>query len=485
MSTQTRAPAATLPRLLQEVPSAGAMVLSQHLSVHGPMPLGGGASRRGAPALIDEVEAAGLQGRGGGGFPAAVKMRAVAAASGRERRSAAGWSARPIVVVNAVEGEPASLKDRTLLEALPHLVLDGAAAAAHAVGANEVIVCICEQAAAPNTSVAQAIRERARGRDENVKWHVAEVPARYVAGQESALVSFLSGGDAKPTFTPPMPFERGVRRRPTLVNNPETLAHLALIARHGAQWFRSLGPPSQPGSALLTLGGPVAYPGVYEVEHGSPLTALIDAAGGATNNVRAVLMGGYAGSWIDARHVNALVLADEGLAAYGARVGTGVVLLLGADCCGLAETARVARWLAQESAGQCGPCVHGLDAIAQSLEGALVGDAGPDHRGRVAHLMSIVQGRGACSHPDATVRFVASAVEVFAQELAEHARYGPCAACARAGTLPLPAGRLPRMTVETRPHVSARPRARSSRRPAYEPARMHSLASDRAEEQRR
>jgi NADH:ubiquinone oxidoreductase subunit F (NADH-binding) len=483
MSTQTYAPAASLPRLLQEVPPAGAMALAQHLSVHGEMPFGGAASRRGAPALIDEVDAAGLQGRGGGGFPAAVKMRAVAAATAGGARATAGWSARPIVVVNAAEGEPASLKDRTLLEALPHLVLDGAAAAAHAVGADEVIVCVCEQAAAPNTSVAQAIRERSRGRDEDVKWHLAEVPARYVAGQESALVSFLSGGDAKPTFTPPMPFERGVRRRPTLVNNPETLAHLALIARHGSQWFRSLGTPSQPGSALLTLGGPVAYPGVYEVEHGSPLTALIDAAGGATGDLRAVLVGGYAGTWIDARHLNSLVLDDERLAPYGARLGTGVVLLLGADSCGLAETARVARWLAQESAGQCGPCVHGLDAIAQSLEAAIAGDADSDHRARVAHLMSIVRGRGACSHPDATVRFVASAVEVFAQELAEHARYGPCSACARAGTLPLPAGRSPRMTVATRPHVSARPR--SSRRPAGAPPPMHSLASDRAEEQRR
>ena len=97
------------------------------------------------------------------------------------------------------------------------------------------------------------------------------VPGDYVAGQESALVNHLNGGPAVPTFTPPMPFEQGVRRRPTLINNAETLAHIALIARHGSQWFRQLGTPSQPGSALVTLSGPVANPGVYEIEHGASL----------------------------------------------------------------------------------------------------------------------------------------------------------------------------------------------------------------------
>ena len=435
------------------------MSLQEHIATHGEMPPGLLGARRGTHALIDEVEDAGLRGRGGGGFPTAVKMRAVL--GGRAERLSGPWSAKPIVVVNAAEGEPASLKDRTLLEALPQLVLDGAAAAANAVGADEVIVAICEHADNVGASVAQAIRERQRGIDDGVRWHVAQVPALYIAGQESALVNFLNGGDAKPTFTPPMPFERGVRQRPTLVSNPETFAHVALIARHGPQWFRGLGTPSQPGSALITLGGAVAYPGVYEVEHGSPLTTLIDAAGGATEDVRAVLVGGYAGAWVDGGYLGALTLADEELATYGARVGTGVLIVLGREACGLAETARVTRWLAAESAGQCGPCVNGLAAVASTLEAALTGAQDVEAHARLSHLMAIVRGRGACSHPDGTVRLVGSAIDVFAEELADHVRYGRCGACTRPATLPIPAGRAPRMAVDDRPHVSARPRSRA------------------------
>jgi NADH:ubiquinone oxidoreductase subunit F (NADH-binding) len=465
MSAPAYAPTATLPRLLHGVPSAGAMSLPEHAAIHGELSAHLPSSGRSAAALIAEVELAGLSGRGGGGFPTAVKMRAVLDARG-SGRGMSPRAARPMVVVNAAEGEPGSLKDQTLLEALPHLVLDGAETAAAAVSADEVIVCICEQADAAHASVTQAIRERHRRTDDGIRWHVAAVPARYIAGQESALVSFLSGGKARPTFTPPMPFERGVRQRPTLVNNPETFAHLALIARHGARWFRGLGTSSQPGSTLVTLGGPVTYPGVYEIEHGSPLSSLIEAAGGTTEEVRAALIGGYAGTWVGGDHLSSLVLSDEHLAPYGASLGTGVVILLGADSCGLAETARVARWLAQESAGQCGPCKHGLDALATTLEGALEGVSDlpdPDHRRRLAHLMSIVRGRGACSHPDGTVRFLSSALQVFADELADHMQYGNCSACSRPATLPLPADRPPRMAGSGRVHVTTRPRGRSRR----------------------
>ncbi len=247
--------------------------------------------RRGAGALIDQIEQAGLGGRGGAGFPMARKMRTVA-----------GGSGKPIVVVNATEGEPASLKDRTLLETLPHLVLDGAALAARAIGADEAIVCVCESAGV-------GLRARRAKRSPNASrlpghWPrivLAAAPEGYVVGQESALVNHLNGGPAKPTFSPPMPFERGVRRRPTLVNNAETLAHVALIARHGPRWFRELGLEDQPGSTLVTLSGPLAYPGVYEVEFGASLSSLVEAAGGTTRRVRAALFGGYAGTWVDGR----------------------------------------------------------------------------------------------------------------------------------------------------------------------------------------
>ncbi|MDE3070956.1 MAG: SLBB domain-containing protein, partial [Acidobacteriota bacterium] len=222
------------------------------------------------------------------------------------------------------------------------------------------------------------------------------------------------------------------------VNNPETLAHVALIARYGAGWFRELGTATQPGSMLVTLWGPVAHQGVYEIEAGAPVTSLIDAAGGLTANVRAVLVGGYAGGWVDGRELSALALSDEQLAPFGARVGAGVVALLPDDGCGLAESSRVLHWLAHESAGQCGPCVHGLAAIDSAMTEIVDGVAAQGQPRRLAHLLSIVRGRGACSHPDGTVTFAQSALEVFAQEVDDHARRGPCERCANSTTLPVP-----------------------------------------------
>jgi NADH:ubiquinone oxidoreductase subunit F (NADH-binding) len=320
------------------------MTLQAHLDTHGEPPSPRRHDRRGATALIDQIEQSGLGGRGGAAFPMAKKMRAVAAGRGK-----------PIVVVNATEGEPASLKDRTLLETLPHLVLDGATFAARAIGAEEAIVCVCESAGVGLERAAQAIVEREQMPGHWPRLVLSTAPEGYVAGHESALVSHLNGGPAKPTFSPPMPFERGVRHRPTLVNNAETLAHVALIARHGPRWFRELGLSDQPGSTLVTLSGPLPCPGVYEVEFGASLSSLIDAAGGTTSRVRAALFGGYAGSWVQSSALPKLALSDAHLAPHGARLGAGVVLLLSEDACPVAETARVTRWLAAQSAKQCGP----------------------------------------------------------------------------------------------------------------------------------
>lgn len=426
-TTSERPPSSGLPRLLEGVPAQGAMSLQAHLDIHGELPVTRRAERRGVATLIDQIEQAGLGGRGGAGFPMAKKMRTVAAGRGK-----------PIVVINATEGEPASLKDRTLLETLPHLVLDGAALAARAIGASEAILCVCESAAVALKRAAHAIAERERLSGRWPRIVLSSAPEGYVAGQESALVSHLNGGPPKPTFSPPMPFERGVRRHPTLVNNAETLAHVALIARHGARWFRELGLRDQPGSTLVTLAGPLSYPGVYEIEYGASLSSLLDAAGGTTSRVRAALLGGYAGTWVDGAALPSLILSSAHLAPHGASLGAGVVVLLSEHACPVAETTRVTRWLAEQSAGQCGPCLHGLDALATTFEQVRDGLAPPHAGARIEQLSALVSRRGACAHPDGTARFAMSAVEVFSEELADHARHGACDACAKPSELPLP-----------------------------------------------
>ena len=431
----TAAPA--LPRLLAGISARGAMGLEEHMAIHGPLPLERSRRRRVESPLIGRIERAGLRGHGGAGFPTATKLRAVAARRGGS-----------VVVINAAEGEPASHKDRTLVEALPHLVLDGGQLAAQAVGADELIVCVCESASTSMQSITAAIDERERLPGAPARIRLTTVPSHYVAGQETALVNHLNGGPAIPTFTPPMPFEHGVRRRPTLINNAETLAHIALIARHGSQWFRRLGTPSQPGSALVTLSGPVTYPGVYEIEHGASLSSLIGAAGGTTARPRAALLGGYAGAWIGGELLGGVALSDEHLAPHGASLGAGVVLLLTEHACPVAETARVARWLAGQSTAQCGPCVNGLGALASTVEQIAGGVAEAGASERIARLASLVRGRGACGHPDGAVNLISSALDTFAGDFADHARHGPCDACARPGELPIP----------RRPRDAARPR---------------------------
>jgi NADH:ubiquinone oxidoreductase subunit F (NADH-binding) len=419
-------PAARLPRLLAGVEDGGPLDLDAHLAIHGPAPVQLKPKRGRAGELIDTIEEAGLRGRGGAGFPTALKLHAVSGARGRGRT----------VVVNATEGEPASGKDRALLSTVPHLMLDGAVLAAQAVSAGEVIVCVSEDAPQSLRAATTAISERRRLRSEPAI-RLAAVPSGYVSGQESALVSFLNGKPPKPVFTPPMTFERGVRGLPTLLSNAETFAHLALIARHGAAWYRALGTAEHPGSTLVTLSGPVEHPGVYEIEHGATVRSLVDAAGGSREAIRAILVGGYAGTWIDGAELDAMTLDDGWLVPRKASTGAGVVLLLGESACGVSETVRVARWLAEESAEQCGPCVHGLAAVADRLEAfAWHGDAGGEHE--VLRLASVIRGRGACRHPDGTLRLIASALEVFAEEWADHARHGPCDACAAPSALPLP-----------------------------------------------
>jgi NADH:ubiquinone oxidoreductase subunit F (NADH-binding) len=437
-----RADPPSLPRLLAGMPAHGAMSLSEHLETHGEAPF---ASRRRerrseAGALIELVERAGLLGRGGAAFPTAVKMRAVAGDPAiRAVSPRAPIGGRSIVLANAAEGEPASRKDRVLLEGLPHLILDGGVLAARAVGADELILCIDVSAGPALQSAARAIRERRRSGGEDLRIRIQTVPEGYVSGQESALVNLCNGGLAKPTLTPPLPFQRGVRRRPTLINNAETLAHLALIARYGPQWFRELGTQAHPGSTLLTLSGAVAHPGVYEIEHGAPLASLIEAAGGATSPIRAALLGGYAGAWIDGGLISTLVLSNDHLARHGASLGAGIVVLLAQETCPVAETSRVARWLAEQSSGQCGPCVHGLRAIAGAIEELAAGAGGAGAGRRIARWASLVAGRGACRHPDGAVGFVTSALDVFAEEFADHARHGPCERCSRPRELPLSA----------------------------------------------
>jgi len=271
----------------------------------------------------------------------ARKLRAVA-----ERR-------RPLVLANGAEGEPISVKDKVLLAHVPHLVLDGAALAAAAVGADEITIGVGGGDGRAMAAVDAALRERGRRRADRVAFRLCGVPDVFVAGEETALVNWLNGGPAKPTFTPPRPFERGLAGRPTLVQNVETLAHLALIGRFGADWFRAVGDMAEPGSALVTLRGAVRRPGVYEIPLGLPLRELVEWAGGSTAPLQAFLVGGYFGTWVTAEEAGSVALLDGDLVRVGGSLGARAIFALPAAACGIGDggcvgTGKRRRWPSEE-----------------------------------------------------------------------------------------------------------------------------------------
>ncbi|MDT7708833.1 MAG: hypothetical protein QOG20_4440 [Pseudonocardiales bacterium] len=410
------------PRLLAAWAETGAATgFAAHRLRYGPLPQVEGAE------LIDLVARSGLRGRGGAGFPTARKLRAVA--DGRGRRT---------VVANGCEGDPAGAKDGVLLELAPHLVLDGIVLAARAVGAAEAFLCVHAGSRLVHTLSAVL----AGRRSDEVEVELAEIPRRFVASEETALVNALTTGDARPTVSPPRPARRGVRGRPTLVDNVETLAHIALIARHGERWFREAGTRDSPGTTLVTVGGAVALPGVYEIDLGMPVADVLALAGGATEPLSAIQIGGLGGSWLPLPYACRMPLTHEDARAAGAALGVAAIVAFPQRACGVAETARVLRYLADESAGQCGPCMFGLPAVADDMA-VLAGAA--DRSGAVLHRLhtrlDVIPGRGACAHPDGAVRFAAGALRVFAADVARHAQGVPCAWATSPSWLPVPGNR--------------------------------------------
>jgi NADH:ubiquinone oxidoreductase subunit F (NADH-binding) len=349
---------------------------TEHLSLHGPLPA------HDAAEVIHLAERAGLRGRGGAGFPLARKLRTAADARGR-----------PLVIANGTEGEPAVLKDSTLLRHAPHLVLDGLALACRAVGAREAVVAVHPGPAA------QALQAAASQRPERVRLHQA---ARgYVAGEASALTRSVLGGPALPAVREVPLAVRGPKGRPVLVQNVETLAALALHARH----------PDRLPTALLTVRGRRTL--VLEVPVGTTIGTVLDIAGEA--DVQAVLAGGYAGTWLASPYALGAPVSHA-----AGTLAAGLLLALPHDVCGLAAVAQVMGYLAGETAGQCGPCLNGLPALAAAVAALAAGDPPTGTVDRVRRLAGLVDGRGACGLPDGAALMVRSALEAFDQDVAGH-----------------------------------------------------------------
>jgi NADH-quinone oxidoreductase subunit F len=399
------------------------------------------ARKLGAAEVISAIEASGLRGRGGAGFPTGRKWRTV--------REYCSTFERTSVVVNAAEGEPGTFKDRTILRNDPYQVLEGALIAARAVDADQIIVATKHSFSVEVDRLRKAIDEvNAAGWLDGVEIEVFEGPKEYLYGEETALLETIDGRYPFPRIAPP--YRRGVREvvesaadletqsglsahvemagpgddteaPPALVDNVETLANVARILARGAEWFRTEGTPESPGTIVCTVTGSTRRSGVGEVIMGTPLREVIDLIGGGPRpgrSIRAVLPG-VSNRFIDGSALDTPV-SYEALAAIGSGLGSaGFIVFDDADDL-VAVAAGVARFLAVESCGQCSPCkLDGL-RMADLLDAATRGEAGTNDLDELRSRIAKVADGARCSLATQQQVVAASLLEAFPADIAAH-----------------------------------------------------------------
>jgi NADH:ubiquinone oxidoreductase subunit F (NADH-binding) len=313
----------------------------------------------GAEQLIALIDASGLRGRGGAGFPLARKLATARAAAG-------GGSA--YVVANAYDADPGSPLARTILLKKPELVIEGLAIAAAAVGATSGYLYLRPDAESAKRAAERAL-EAVRPALGDLQVEIAQGPGGFMGGEESALLAVLESRRAMARQRPPYPARQGLLMRPTLVSSAETLAALPLIVRDGAEAFRTVGTTTSPGTKLVSVTGAVASPGVYEVAFGSTLGEIVSSAGGATGgSFKGLHVGGPTGGILNATRTG-VAFDYESLKAAGTHLGSAQVRVIGSAVCIVNEAAKLFDYLAKETCGICVPCRVGTKRVEGILEG--------------------------------------------------------------------------------------------------------------------
>lgn len=364
--------------------------------------------------FLSRIEEHRVHGRGGAHFPSAIKIRSALASGG-------GGS----VIANAAEGEPSAAKDAALWQANPHLVLRGLFAVAKLTAAENVGVWVHEDSFATRNSIDEALNERhggGIGDSHTVRTYLS--PHRYVSGEASAIINAVQGGPAIPKFFPKKSRAWGEGNPPVLIFNTETLAHIGLLAGSRAQ-------TGSGETTLITVLEPQRRV-VGEVSSDLSFAELL----GDHREAEAVLLGGYGGQWATWQQIESLPVHEQAVREHGLSLGAGIIAPLPVQICGLVETARITEWMAGESAQQCGPCIYGLQWLAEDTAQLARGGKGTKAalRRMRERLPQLVK-RGACAHPDGVVRMVNTALEVFADEITLHRKHR-CSATSAAEFFP-------------------------------------------------
>ena len=377
-------------------------------------------------AVIAEIEAAGLRGRGGSGFPTAEKWR-VARGTGADRR---------IVVANLMGADPSSLGDRALAEGSPHLVLEGLLIAAYAVGASEAIVAVRREWTDAIDRLRAAVRDATDahlagylvlGTDTSIQLSVWEGSGAYVAGEETALLHALAGDRGMPAIRPPYPATTGLWGAPTVVQNAETLAHVAWIISHSPEAFATVGSDASRGTKLVTIMGRVMEPGLVEVPLGTSLLDLVSMAGGGAGTTKAVFVGGPGGGAIDVGQLT-LPYDYEPMEKAGAIIGSGSVLVTDTATCMVDSARFFVDFSAREACGKAVPCRIGTRRLVEALDRILAATPRPNDFVMLRELSRKMSDTALCKLERLAPNPILTTLERFGDEYRAHAERGECLA---------------------------------------------------------
>tara|TARA_R110002096_G_scaffold16850_21_gene57355 strand:- start:1064 stop:2293 length:1230 start_codon:yes stop_codon:yes gene_type:complete len=372
------------------------------------------ARDKGAAWLRQEVEASGLRGRGGAAFPTIRKWQLAADAAGDEK----------YVVANGGEHEPGSNKDRFLVERHPHAVVEGLVLAGLATGATKGYLYLIEDMAGPIASAEMAVREADQAGLLPFPIEIHRGPTTYVAGEETAALNSIEGEPAKPRKKPPFPGEAGLFGKPTTVNNTETLAHVAWIARNSGAEFAAIGTEESKGTLLFTLSDQVEKPGVYELPFGATYRELIEGCGGGLKDghkVRAILPA-MSAAFLAGAHLD-VPIAYETLKPLGSSPGCGGVRIVDETTDVVALTLEIAEFFMKEQCGQCPPCRMETNQFVHILKAVQAGK-GPGYDAKMTRLAEFSKRKGHCSLIEMAAAPVISALSCFANDFAEAAGPG-------------------------------------------------------------
>ncbi|ARP93334.1 complex I 51 kDa subunit family protein [Bordetella genomosp. 13] len=371
-------------------------------------------------AIVSCIEAAGLRGLGGAGFPTHRKWAAV-----RDQPALAPYG--KWIICNGNEDEPGTFKDRFLLSRTPHQVIEGALIAALAVGADHIAFYVNPHQADSLRAMTSAVEA---WRDHPLLARVALAVGRppslgvtpgaglYVGGEETAAVASVMGGFPFPSLKPPFPAEAGVHGAPTLVNNVETFAHVPHILRHGPEWYAALGIGQAAGTKLYSLSGDVMRPGLHELPMGTSLRELIYTHGGGMLGGRAfkaVFTGGPSNTLLTAADLD-VALDFDSLRARGSRLGTGAMIVVSEGTSILRKTAEYVAFFAANSCGQCSSCKIGTHQISRILERIECGAGRPTDLQALENLAGLLPGSGRCGLVDGAATVLASSLATFREE---------------------------------------------------------------------